>query len=107
MGLDFRRVGIVNRGEPAVRLIHALREFNREHSCDVAAIALHTLAERRALFVREADGAFCLDDFRAGSDGGGSPYLDHDLLLRALTAARVDAVWPGWGFVAEDADFAD
>src|SRR5438094_5058460 len=107
MGRDFQRIAIVNRGEPAVRLIHAVREYNRESGTSVRAIALHTAAERRALFVREADEAICLDDFHRPGDGGGSPYLDHALLARAIAAAGADAVWPGWGFVAEDAAFAE
>ena len=88
-----------------MRLIHALREFNYESNVDIRAIALHTAAERRAMFVREADEAVCLDDLR--TDGADlSPYLDHGVLERALTEARADAVWPGWGFVAEQAAFA-
>src|SRR5205807_2636568 len=62
MGRDFQRIAIVNRGEPAVRLIHAVREYNREAGTSVRAIALHTATERRALFAREADEAVALDD---------------------------------------------
>src|SRR5205085_5524950 len=104
MGRDFHRIAIVNRGEPAVRLIHAVREYNRESGAAVRAIAFHTAAERQTLFVREADEAVCLDDYRHPGDAG-SPYLDHSLLARAIAATRADAVWPGWGFVAEDAAF--
>src|SRR5260221_6849699 len=68
MGRDFQRIGIVNRGEPAVRLIHAVREYNRESGAAVRAIAFHTRAERRALFVREADETVCFEDLRPSSD---------------------------------------
>ena len=105
MGRSFGRVAIVNRGEAAMRLIHAVREFNHEWSTDVRAIALHTTAERRAMFVREADEAVCLDDLQTAGRGEVSPYLDHQVLERALILAKADAVWPGWGFVAEQEAF--
>jgi acetyl/propionyl-CoA carboxylase alpha subunit/acetyl-CoA carboxylase carboxyltransferase component len=101
----FSRVAIVNRGEPAMRLIHAVREWNAEGRRPLRTIAIHTAVDRHAMFVREADEAVLI-----GSDDpdymGPSPYLDHPELERALKVARADAVWPGWGFVSEKADFA-
>jgi len=98
----FRRLAVVNRGEPAMRLIHAVRELNAERADDpIKVIALHSDAERSAMFVRHADEAYCLGpDARAA-------YLDYGGLKRALIATRADAVWPGWGFVAEHPAFAD
>ena len=61
---SFRRVAIVNRGEAAMRLVHAAREFG---DGDLVTIALHTAAERRAMFVREADEAVCFDDLGVAS----------------------------------------
>ncbi len=104
---EFRRIAVVNRGEPATRFIHAARDFDRQHGIRLTVIALHTAAERRARFVREADEAVCLDDLAGPVGGAASPYLDHELLERALLRGRADAVWPGWGFVAEDAGFAE
>ncbi len=101
----FSRVAIVNRGEPAMRLIHAVREWNAEGLRPLRTIAIHTAVDRHAMFVREADEAVLI-----GSDDpdymGPSPYLDYAELERALKVARADAVWPGWGFVSEKADFA-
>ena len=54
MHSQFRRVAIVNRGEPAMRFIHAVREFNLEHRAGLLAIALFTEPDRHARFVREA-----------------------------------------------------
>jgi hypothetical protein len=68
----FSRVAVVNRGEPAVRLIRAVRELNEQYDWGIRVIALHTHAERRALFVRAADEAVCLQ--AVASPGG--PYLD-------------------------------
>ena len=99
----FTRIAVVNRGEPAVRLVRAVRELNEEHGYGIKVIALHTPAEQRALFVRLADESVCL---RAVESPRG-PYLDHVELERALRVSRADAVWVGWGFVAEDAAFAD
>ncbi|MFD4369696.1 carboxyl transferase domain-containing protein [Rhodococcus sp. NPDC058521] len=97
----FKRIAVVNRGESAVRLIRAVRELNAEHDHDITTIALHTEAERRAMFVRQADDTVCL------RETAGNPYLDHAELERALIESRADAVWVGWGFVAEDPAFAE
>ena len=98
----FERIAVVNRAEPAVRLIRAVRELNEEHHRHTRVIALHTEAERRALFVRAADEAVLLH-----KTGTGSPYLDHAELGRALQESGADAAWVGWGFVAEDPAFAE
>lgn len=98
----FKRIAVVNRGEAAVRLIRAVRELNAEHRYGIKVIALHTEAERRAMFVRQADEAIALR-----SDGNGSPYLNYAELERVLRLSEADAVWVGWGFVAEDPDFAE
>ncbi|MET0897128.1 MAG: biotin carboxylase N-terminal domain-containing protein, partial [Mycobacterium sp.] len=97
-----KRIAVVNRGEAAVRLIRAVRELNAEYHCGIKTIALHTDAERRAMFVRQADEAVTL---RRQSEG--IVYLDHAELERALRLSRADAVWVGWGFVAEDIAFAE
>ena len=98
----FRRIAVVNRGEPATRLIRAVRELNEEHGYGIKVIALHTDSDRRATFVRNADEAVVLR--RAGH---ASPYLDHAELARALRSSGADAAWVGWGFVAEDPAFAE
>src|SRR3954471_23243571 len=98
----FDRIAVVNRGEPALRLIRAVRELNAEHGTRTRVIALHTEAERRATFVRAADEAVLLRE-----TGAGSPYLDHAELGRALRESGADAAWVGWGFVAEDPAFAE
>src|SRR5664280_997791 len=99
----FSRIAVINRGEPAVRLIRAVRELNSEYGYGIKVIALHTAAERGALFVRSADEGVLLRD----KGDLGSPYLDHAELERAMIAARADACWPGWGFVSEDAGFVE
>jgi acetyl/propionyl-CoA carboxylase alpha subunit/acetyl-CoA carboxylase carboxyltransferase component len=99
----FSRIAVINRGEPAVRFIQAVRELNAEFGYGIKVIALHTPAERGAMFVRLADERVLLRD----NGDLGSPYLDHAELQRAMLAAEVDACWPGWGFVSEDAGFVD
>ncbi|MDZ7675614.1 MAG: carboxyl transferase domain-containing protein [Acidimicrobiales bacterium] len=96
-----RRIAIVNRGEAAMRLVHAARDLGD----DIVTIALHTQAERRAMFVREADEGVCFEDLDVPITG--TPYLDLVVLEAALAAATADAVWVGWGFVAERPEFAD
>jgi len=103
----FDRIAIVNRGEPAMRLIHTVRELRDRDGTGPRTIALHTEAERDAMFVREADEAVRIGPGPGEPAWQRSPYLDHDELARALLAARADAAWVGWGFVAEHADFSD
>jgi acetyl/propionyl-CoA carboxylase alpha subunit/acetyl-CoA carboxylase carboxyltransferase component len=97
----FSRVAIVNRGEAAMRLIHAVRDLSAETGTRIEAVALYTDADRNATFVREADVAYPLGPASA------RPYLDHAVLERALLETRSDAAWVGWGFVAEDPAFAE
>ena len=97
----FSRIAIVNRGEAAMRLIHAVRELSAETGTPVETVALYTDADRTATFVREADLAYPLGPASA------RPYLDHALLERALVETGADAAWVGWGFVAEDPAFAE
>ena len=99
----FARVAVVSRGEPAMRLIRAVRELNEQRGFGIQVIALHSEADRRARFVRAADVSVCLRD--VGTAGGA--YTDHAELERALRATRADAAWVGWGFVAEDPLFAE
>ena len=95
------RVAIVNRGEAAMRLIHAVRELNAQGGAQIETIALHTDGESAAKFVREADSAYAIGPASA------RPYLDHAVLERALRETAADAAWVGWGFVAEDPAFAE
>jgi acetyl/propionyl-CoA carboxylase alpha subunit/acetyl-CoA carboxylase carboxyltransferase component len=106
---SFQRLAIVNRGEPAMRLINAVREWNAEGQRALHIIAVYTAADRHAMFVREADEAVLIGPATpgAGDAFGASPYLDYAELERALRECRADAVWPGWGFVSEKAEFAE
>jgi len=110
MNREFQRVAIVNRGEAAMRFIHAVREFNQERGLALRAIALYTEPDRLAMFVREADEAVSLGPAHVLDTDTHQPkssYVDYRILRAALAAARAEAVWVGWGFVAEHAAFAD
>jgi acetyl/propionyl-CoA carboxylase alpha subunit/acetyl-CoA carboxylase carboxyltransferase component len=97
------RLAIANRGEAAMRCIRAVKALRAEEGSDLQAIALYTAVDRDAPFVRHADGAIEI----ASPRGAAAAYLDHDVLLAALRRCRADAVWPGWGFVAEDPVFVE
>ncbi|MEW2380289.1 carboxyl transferase domain-containing protein [Micromonospora sp. NPDC047812] len=97
----FSRVAIVNRGEAAMRLIHAVRDIAAETGTRIETVALHTDVDRTATFVREADLSYDLGPASA------RPYLDLKVLERALVETGADAAWVGWGFVAEDPAFAE
>jgi len=107
---EFQRVAIVNRGEAAMRFIHAVRDFNQENGTSLRTIALFTDPDRHSMFVREADEAVCLGPAQIvdpQTKQTKSSYVDYARLERALAEAHADAVWVGWGFVAEHAAFAD
>src|SRR5579859_2327768 len=110
MQMEFQRVAIVNRGEPAMRFIRAAREFTLEHDVPLRTIAFYTEPDRHAMFVREADEAVSLGAAQFTEQGALCPkssYLDYARLEQALAAAHADSAWVGWGFVAEHAAFAD
>jgi acetyl/propionyl-CoA carboxylase alpha subunit/acetyl-CoA carboxylase carboxyltransferase component len=101
MTRGIRRLAVVNRGEAAMRCIRAVKALRTMEGSDMEVVALYTESDSDAPFVRHADVSVALD----GSAGGVAAYLDHDRLLAVLSEWEVDAVWPGWGFVAEDPDF--
>ncbi|HEY3929259.1 MAG TPA: carboxyl transferase domain-containing protein [Candidatus Koribacter sp.] len=110
MDSRFRRIAIVNRGEPGMRLIHAVREYNQEYGTALRTIGLFTEPDRHSMFVREAGEAFCIGPAQTldtVSKLMRSSYVDYDCLRHALIACKAEAAWVGWGFVAEHAQFAD
>ncbi len=109
------RLGVVNRGEPAMRVLTAVAELNRGDGAPdgsrhgITTVVLYTEPDAEAWFVQEADEAVCLGPatFLDPTDGHRkSRYLDEAGVLSALVAAGCDAVWVGWGFVSERASFA-
>jgi len=91
----FKKVLIANRGEIAVRVIRACKELG------ISTVAVFSEADRNAMHVRYADEAYLL-----GPAPSRESYLRMDKLLEIAKLAEVDAVHPGYGFLAEKADFS-
>lgn len=98
-----RCLGIVNRGEAAMRCLRAVKTLRAVEGSTLKALAVYTEIDRGAPFVRHADVAVPLPTHGSGV----SAYLDRDGVIDALQRGGADAVWPGWGFVAEDPEFVD
>jgi acetyl/propionyl-CoA carboxylase alpha subunit/acetyl-CoA carboxylase carboxyltransferase component len=100
---ELRCIAIANRGEAALRLIRAVKALRAEEGSDLRTLALYTEVDRGAPFVRHADASLPL----GSAPSAVAAHLDRERLLAAARRGGADAVWPGWGFVAEDPDFAD
>ena len=92
----FKKVLIANRGEIAVRAIRACKELGIE------TVAVYSEADRDSLHVRLADSALCI-----GPPEPSKSYLDVPTIMSAVEVSHADAVYPGYGFLAENPKFAE
>jgi len=92
----FRKILIANRGEIALRIQRACRELG------IATVAVHSTADATAMHVRLADEAVCI-----GPPAAKESYLNVSAILTAAHITGADAIHPGYGFLSENAGFAD
>ncbi len=91
-----RKLLIANRGEIAVRIIRAAKELG------IKTVAVFSEADKDALHVQMADEAYCI-----GPTASKDSYLNFTNIMSVATLRDVDAIHPGYGFLAENADFAE
>jgi len=91
----FKKILIANRGEIAVRVIRACKEWG------IATVAVHSDVDRDSMHVRLADESVCI-----GSHQPTNSYLNVPALMSAIELTKAEAVHPGYGFLSENANFA-
>jgi acetyl-CoA carboxylase biotin carboxylase subunit len=92
----FEKILVANRGEIAVRIIRACKELN------IRTVAVYSEADANSMHVQLADEAICI-----GKGPSNESYLRIDRIISAAEIADVDAIHPGYGFLSENAHFAD
>ncbi|MGH9453067.1 MAG: biotin carboxylase N-terminal domain-containing protein, partial [Terriglobia bacterium] len=92
----FKKILIANRGEIAVRVICACKELG------IRTVAVYSEADRYALHVRFADEAICIGPPRSSES-----YLNVASIISAAEITNADAIHPGYGFLSENAGFAE
>ena len=91
----FKKILIANRGEIAVRIIRACKEWG------ISTVAVHSDVDRESMHVKLADESICI-----GSHQPANSYLNIPALLSAIDLTNSEAVHPGYGFLSENANFA-
>ena len=94
--MNIKRILIANRGEIALRIHRAAHEMGIE------TVAVHSTADADAMHVRLADHAVCI-----GPPSATDSYLNHAAIISAAEVASADAIHPGYGFLSENAQFAE
>jgi len=92
----FKRILVANRGEIALRILRACRELG------VETVAVFSEADRGAQYLELADETYCIGEAKASES-----YLNQQRVIAAAEVGNVQAIHPGYGFLAENADFAD
>src|SRR5712675_3547984 len=92
----FKKILIANRGEIALRIIRTCKEM------DIKTVAVYSTADRESLHVRFADEAVCIGDAPSKDS-----YLNIPRIISAAEITGADAIHPGYGFLAENAEFAE
>ena len=93
---EIKKVLIANRGEIALRILRACREMN------LKTVAVYSSADRELKHVALADEAVCI-----GPAAATKSYLNMAALISAAEITQADAIHPGYGFLSENADFAE
>ena len=91
----FKKILIANRGEIAVRIIRACKEWG------ISTVAVHSDVDKESMHVRMADESVCI-----GSHQPANSYLNIPALMSAIEITNSEAVHPGYGFLSENANFA-
>ena len=92
----FKKILIANRGEIAVRVIRACKEWG------IATVAVHSDVDKDSMHVRLADESVCIGPAKSSDS-----YLNKQAIISAALVTGADAIHPGVGFLSENADFAE
>ncbi len=105
----FRRVAVLNRGDAALRFMRGAQAWSRKRGRELESVAFYTSVDADAPFVKMASRAVSLgepfvkaDDAGEGNGARRLIYVELERLMEHVKASGADAVWPGWGFLAEN-----
>ncbi|RME03892.1 MAG: ATP-grasp domain-containing protein [Planctomycetota bacterium] len=103
----FSKLALLNRGEPAVRFLQAIQEVNRLENANIQTYFLYTDPDKNSLAIHRCDVPVYLGPpfFQNGTERKSS-YLNYSKIRQILLDYKIDGVWVGWGFAAEDPNFA-
>lgn len=98
-------IGVLNRGEAALRFVRAVSEFNSLHKTNLKTVAFYLPEEEEAPFVQQADMAFSFLRLKGDRKIDRNVYLNKEWLGEAMDTMDCIAAWVGWGFLSEEASF--
>ncbi|MBP7652984.1 ATP-grasp domain-containing protein [Candidatus Dependentiae bacterium] len=103
---DNAKIGIINRGECAMRFIRGVKEYNKTFGTSLKTVTFYLDSDKDAPYVKYSDYCYPLKNINMFFQIKGNVYINRPFMLKALEISGCQGVWVGWGFLSEDSEFA-